>query len=607
MQLSEQLKHLPSQPGVYLMKGPEGQLLYIGKARSLAHRVRSYFQTGRPLHGPKIEKMVELVTQIETILTDTEVEALVLEEQLIRQHQPRYNTLLKNSKGFPYIRITWQDAYPRVEMVRQRTAKDKSLYFGPYPSASAVNSLLYAVREIFPVEKCKDPRKEKQVCIYYQIKRCLGHCQKKVSSEDYKDMLQDIRLFLEGKSPILREKLEARMRQHAGQMQYEQAAQLRDTLGALQRFIVPAGKQKIVGNPEWNLDLIHIARNALLCHVVVFQVREGLLQTPLPHTFAIRQQDETAEILTRFLYQFYSRDIEVPPEILLPQEIEESEILALWLKEKRGTKVSLGYPQRGDKKALLEMVGKNVEQGLKKAEQDSHYDLAVEGLEELRQLLQLEQAPALIEGFDISHFQGQETVASLVVLENGMSARSLYRRYKIRSAEGVPNDFVSMEEVVTRRYRKLAQAGLAFPDLILIDGGKGQVSAAMRAFDKAGLTPPALVGLAKREELLIFPDRSEPVRLPRHSPALKLLMQLRDEAHRFALTYHRSLRSKRTLTSELDGIEGIGPHRRRHLLQVFGSVDKIKAAEIQELMLTGGLPRKVAQTVYYHFRKTHSP
>jgi excinuclease ABC subunit C len=603
MQISEQLKFLPTQPGVYLMHNPEGQIIYIGKARSLAHRVRSYFQAGRPLHGPKIEKMVEQVSRIETILTDTEVEALVLEEQLIRKHQPRYNTLLKNSKGFPYIRITWHDTYPRVEMVRQRLAKDKSLYFGPYPSASAVNSLLYAVKEIFPVEKCKDPRKEKQVCIYYQIKRCLGHCQKKVSSDEYKEMLQDIRLFLEGKSQVLREKLQEKMRKHASLMQYEQAAQLRDTLGALQRFIVPAGKQKIVGKPEWNLDLIHLARNSLLCHVVVFQVREGVLQSPLPHTFAIRQEDEAPEILNRFLYQFYSRDIEIPPEILLPSAIDEAEILEQWLRTHREAKVKLAWPQRGEKKALLEMVGKNVEAGLKKAEQNSHYDLALEGLEELRQLMNLKQVPSIIEGFDISHFQGQETVASLVALENGMAARSLYRRYKINSAEGIPNDFVSMEEVVSRRYRKLAQAGLAFPDLILIDGGKGQVSAAMRAFDKAGLSPPALVGLAKREELLIFPDRSEPVRLPRHSAALKLLQQLRDEAHRFALTYHRSLRKKRTLSSELDGIAGIGAHRRSQLLQVFGSIDKIKAADIQELMLKAGLPRKVAQTVYQYFRR----
>ncbi|PIQ26484.1 excinuclease ABC subunit C [bacterium (Candidatus Blackallbacteria) CG17_big_fil_post_rev_8_21_14_2_50_48_46] len=603
MDLQEQLKLIPSQPGVYLMHDHAGQIIYIGKARSLTHRVRSYFQTGRPLHGPKIEKMVEQVTRIETIITDTEVEALVLEEQLIRKYQPKYNTLLKNSKGFPYIRINWQDAYPRVEMVRQRQHKDKSLYFGPYPSASAINGLLAAIREIFPVEKCKDPRKEKQVCIYFQIKRCLGHCQKKVSSEAYKDMLQDIRLFLEGKSQVLREKLEARMRSHAAQMQYEQAAQMRDILAALQRYIVPTQNQKIVGKPEWNLDLIHMARNPLMCHLAVFPVREGILQTPLPHTFSIRQEDEPSEILTRFLYQFYSRDIDIPPEILLPQELEEPSLMENWLRERRQGKVGLHCPQRGEKKALLEMVEKNALAGLKKAESDAHYDLALEGLEELRQLLELKHPPHLIEGFDISHFQGQETVASLVALENGMQAKALYRRYKIRSAEGIPNDFVSMEEVVSRRYRKLAQENQALPDLILIDGGKGQVSAAMRAFDKAGLKPPALVGLAKKEELLIFPDRHEPVRLPRHSPALKLLQQLRDEAHRFALTYHRSLRKKRTLHSELDRVPGIGAHRPVHLLQVFGSLDKIKKAELQELMLKGGLPRKVAQTVYQYFRK----
>lgn len=603
MELQEQLRHISSQPGVYLMKDASGQVLYVGKARSLSHRVRSYFQSGRPPHSPKIEKMITRVHQIETILTDTEVEALVLEEQLIRKYQPRYNTLLKNSKGFPYIRISWQETYPRVEMVRQRSHKDKSLYFGPYPSTSAVNGLIQAIREIFPIEKCKDPQKEKQVCIYYQIKRCLGHCQKKVSSEAYKDMLQDIKLFLEGKSQILRQKLEGKMRTYAAHLQYEQAAQIRDTLTALQRYIVPPHAQKIVGNPDWNLDLIHLARNALMCHLTVFPVRKGVLQNPLPHTFTLHPQDETGEILTRFIYQFYSQDIDIPAEILLPQLPEEIEILENWLRERRASRrVRLHLPQRGEKKALLEMVEKNAQAGLKKAEQEAHYDLALEGLEELRQLLELKQPPDLIEGFDISHFQGQETVASLVALEQGMPARSRYRRYKIRSTEGIPNDFVSMEEVVSRRYRKLAQEGLPFPDLILIDGGKGQVSAALRAFAKAGLEPPALIGLAKKEELLILPDRSEPIRLPRHSSGLKLLQQLRDEAHRFALSYHRKLRKKRTLKSELDEITGIGAQRRQFLLQVFGSVDKIKQAEIHELMLRGGLPRKVAQTVYQYFR-----
>ena len=620
--VDQQLKNLPAQPGVYLMRGENDTILYIGKARNLTKRVNSYFN-GRPLHGPKIEAMVPLVLRVETIITDTEVEALVLEEQLIRKHQPRYNTLLKNSKGFPYIRISWQDPYPRIEFARHRAQSDKAIYYGPYPSASAVRGLLNAIREMFPVEKCKDPRKEKQVCIYYQIKRCLGHCQKKVESDEYKDMLQDIRLFLEGKSDLLKHKLQDKMKSYAVQMQYEQAAQIRDTLQALQRYIIPTQKQKIVGKPEWNLDVIQLSRNALMCHLVIFQVRQGELQTPLPQTFTVQLRDQNAEILTRALYQFYSRYGEIPAEILLPfelnenieseacegridqQEHEENEdqiLLNEWLSQQRGSKVSLKYPQKGDKKALLELAAKNAESGLSQAEKAQHYEISIEGLEELQGLLELPKMPERIEGFDISHFQGQETVASMVVFEGGTPCKSDYRRFKILSAEGLPNDFLSMEEVITRRYKR-SKEGAPLPDLILIDGGKGQVSAALKAFDRLNLRPPALIGLAKKEELIVIPDRKELVRLPRHSPALRLLQQVRDESHRFALAYQRQRRSKRTLDSELNAISGIGPHRRGELLRQFGSIDKIRSAALSDLMLTGGLPRKVAQEVYDYFNK----
>lgn len=601
-EISRQLELLPRQPGVYLMKNAEGQILYVGKARSLAQRVRSYFQD-RPLHGPKIELMVPLVRKIDTIITDSEIEALVLEEQLIRKYQPRYNTMLKNSKGFPYLRIDWQEDYPRLEFARQRRKKDKARYFGPYPNASAVYSLLHAIREMFPIEKCKDPAKEKQVCIYYQIKRCMGHCQKKASSDEYKEMLQDIALFLEGQSDLLRERLTQKMRLCAEKMQYEQAAQLRDTLSALQRHILPAHKQKIVGKPEWELDLVHLARNALMCHIMVFPVRQGLLQAPLAQTFTVHLQDHNAEILTRFIYQFYSRTGDIPAEILLPEALEEQEVLEAWLSDQRGKKVGLKQPQRGDKKALLEMIAKNAASGLKQAESHQKYNLSLEGLQELQSLLELPTLPERIEGFDISHFQGQETVASMVVFTGGRPCKSDYRRFKIQSAEGLPNDFLSMDEVVTRRYRRVRESGQAMPDLILIDGGKGQVSAALKAFAKLKIPVPPLIGLAKREEEIVIPGRKDLVKLPRHSPALRLLQQVRDESHRFALTYQRQRRQKRTLDSELDKIPGIGPRRRKELLRRLGSLDKIRAAEISELMLNGGLPRQVAENVYRFFHR----
>lgn len=598
--LLHQIDLLPQQPGVYLMKSAQGEILYVGKACSLLQRVRSYFQD-RPLHGPKIEKMVPLVRLIDTIITDSELEALVLEEQLIRKYQPRYNTLLKNSRGFPYIRINLSDPYPRLEFARSRRKKDKARYFGPYPSSFAVNSLLQAIREMFPIEKCKDPSKEKQVCIYYQIKRCMGHCQKKVSPEEYKEMLQDIVLFLEGQSTLLRDRLKARMLLYSEKLQYEQAGQLRDTLAALQRYIMPANKQKIVGKPEWNLDLIQIARNGLLCHVLVFPIRQGLLQAPLAETFRVQMHDEEEEILTRFVYQFYSRHGDIPTEILLPQISEENALLEAWLSKQSGKKIHLKHPQRGDKKALLEMVGKNAENGLKQAVGNQKYNISLEGLQELQSLLELPELPERIEGFDISHFQGQDTVASMVSFMGGSPNKSDYRRFKIRSAEGLPNDFLSMEEVVTRRYRKIQESGQSMPDLILIDGGKGQVSAALKAFGKLKIHAPALIGLAKREEEIVIPGRKDLVRLPRHSSALRLLQQVRDESHRFALSFQRQRRKKRTLDSELDNISGIGPGRRKDLLRRLGSLDKIRTAELTELMLTGGLPRQVAENVYRYF------
>lgn len=602
LSLSEQLELLPLQPGVYLMRGAQDQVLYVGKARKLARRVRSYF-SGQPLHGPKIEKMVPLVKRIETIITDTEVEALVLEEQLIRKYQPRYNTLLKNSKGFPYLRLDWSKPYPRLEYAHRRRAKDKAMYYGPYPSSRAVYSLLNAVREMFPVEKCKDPAKEKKVCIYYQIKRCMGHCQKKVTSEEYKDMLSDIRLFLDGKSDVLKERLKAKMLLHSEKQQYEQALQLRDTLKALQQYILPAHQQKIVGKPEWNLDVIYLSRNALMCHMIVFPVRKGLLQTPLPQTFSIKRHDENPEILERFLYDFYGNYGDVPAEILLPFDLdaEQQETLTQWLSDLRGSKVKVRHPQRGDKRKLLEMAAKNAENGLKQAEKANRYEAALEGLHELKQLLELEQLPERIEGFDISHFQGQDTVASMVVFESGVPLKSDYRRFKIQSAEGKPDDFLSMQEVVTRRYQRLQQEGKAWPDLILIDGGKGQVSSAMKAFRKMGIQPPALIGLAKKEELIVLPDRKDLIRLPRHSPGLRLLQQVRDESHRFAVTFQRQRRKKRTLDSTLNQIPGIGPRRRQQLLQRLGSVEKIRQASVTELMLTGGLSQALAQTVYQYF------
>lgn len=598
--LTEHLAHLPTQPGVYLMRDQAGQLLYIGKALVLANRVRSYFQN-RVLHGPKITKMVAFVHTIETIVTNTEIEALLLEERLIRQHQPRYNTLLKTGQGFPYIKLTWQEDYPRIQVVRKRASNDKSLYFGPYPSSHAVHQLVNAIREIFPVEKCPDPRKEKRLCLYYDMKKCLGHCQQKVTASDYKDMLQGVRLFLEGKSTTLQILLEERMQVCAQQMRYEEAAQYRDALRSLHKFIQPGVRQHITGPPDLNVDAIHLATNAFLCHVELFPVRDGYLQPPYLYDFPITEWTDPTELLTRFLYSYYTEIPQIPPTILIPFELPESDILVHWLSTVRGQKVQLKQPLRGYKKDLLDLVEKNTHLGLLKSESNNRHRIAHESLNELQELLHLESRPLRIEAFDISHFQGQETVASMVVFSQGYPDKKAYRRFKIRSTlEGVPNDFLSMEEVVARRYAKITPG--QEPDLILIDGGRGQVNSALMALKQIGYQPKALIGLAKKEELIILPDQSEPIALPRHRAALRLLQQVRDESHRFAITYHRLLRGKRALHSELDDIQGIGTKRKAKLLQQFGSIATIKTAGIQELMMTGQLPRQLAELVYHHFR-----
>lgn len=604
MDVRQTLNTLPGQPGVYLMYNEANRVIYVGKAKVLKNRVRSYFQKNQALNSPKVARMVPHIERIETIVTDNEVEALVLEANLIRKYQPRYNTALKNSKGFPYIKISWHHDYPKIQLARSYGKKDKSLFYGPYPSVGAVRSLLEAITQIFPIEKCKDPAKEKRTCIYYDMKRCMGHCVKKVSSEEYKAMLQGVKLFLDGKSDELKDRLKEQMHRYSDKLQFEAAGQVRDTIFALERAIQPARNQKMVSKPHDYFDTIHIARKGNICHLQLFQIREGYLQTPLQDTFLIEPEDQLTDVLAQFLYDYYSHHADrIPKEILLPFDLPDQDIFKAWLESQRKSKVKLKIPLKGMKKRLLDLVQKNVTEGLKKAEVESKWKLIEEGLSELKEVLELEDMPYRIEGFDISHFQGQDTVASMVVFINGKPAKSEYRRFKIHWAEGLPNDFISMQEVISRRYQRLKKESLPEPDLILIDGGKGQVSSAIKACFNIGYHPKGLIGLAKREEQIILPDRSEALCLPRHSSGLKLLQQVRDESHRFALTYHRTLRKKRTIGSELDQIPGIGPKRRQMLLRSFGSLDKIKEANVEALRKIGRVPVEVAYKIYNHFHE----
>ena len=593
--IEEKLALLPHNPGVYIMKDGKGKIIYVGKAISLKNRVTQYFRQNSS-HSAKVRAMVARIEDFETILTGTEVEALILECNLIKKHRPKYNISLKDDKTYPYLKVTLQDTYPRVYITR-RVQRDGGKYFGPYTNATALHETLKLLKRLFPIRSCKT-MESKRPCLEYHIKRCLAPCADKISREEYMVMIGDIVMFLEGRTEHVEKSLEQRMLQAADKLEFEQAGRLRDQLLAVQKI---SEKQRIVTGVG-DQDAIGMARSGIGVCVQIFYVRSGKM-VGRDHFLLDGSDDETDEALLRaFLKQYYNQATFIPREILLPMEILEQELLEEWLEKQKNAKVILAVPKRGTKRDIVEMAIGNA----KKALEDESARIkqteaqTIGAVLDLGKYLGLSRPPYRMECFDISHIQGSETVASMVVFEGGVPKKSDYRRFKIRSAEGKPDDFKSMREVTERRYGK---ADAEMPDLIIIDGGKGQLSSACEIIRGAGHITVPVVGLAKRFEEVYREGESDPVILPRSSQALYLIQRIRDEAHRFAITYHRKLRNKRNLVSILDNVEGIGPKRRKILLDHFGNIEKIKQASVAEMADLDGMNTPSAEAVYNYFQQ----
>jgi excinuclease ABC subunit C len=593
--ISRALAVLPDRPGVYLMRDDKGKIIYVGKAVVLKNRVRSYFRN-LAAHTPKVKAMVAKIDDIETIVTDNELEALILECNLIKEHRPRYNISLKDDKSYPYLKVTVQEQYPRIYVTR-RVIRDGAKYYGPYADAGALHATVKLVRELFPLRNCRKMNPDRP-CLQYHIKRCLAPCAGYISSEDYGKMINAVLMLVEGRTNEVVKDLKQRMKEAAEDYNFEEAARLRDQLHAVDRL----NEQQKAVTSGGDQDAIALASDDTGTCLQIFFVRSGKLVGRDSYFLSAENKETKEEIITAFLKQYYLDATFVPREILLPvlPEKEELDLLTEWLTEKAKRKVELLKPQKGLKYELLKMVAENAEKNLAERLRKGQISLKSEeqAAEDLRLALSLPQTLDRIDCFDISHTQGSETVASMVVFRDGKPSKQDYRRYKIRSTEGKPDDFKSMQEVVYRRYRDIKD----LPSLVIIDGGKGQLSSALEVIRGLGLHELPVIGLAKREEEIFVEGAHESILLSKDSDALKLIQRIRDEAHRFAITYHRKLRGKRNLVSILDHIEGIGPKRRQALWKHFGSLEAIKAAALEDLAGVEGMNKAIAQKIYDFFR-----
>ena len=599
MNLQKKLKHLPAKPGVYLMKDEQEQIIYVGKARALSSRVRSYFHSKKH-QSVKVQALVEKIIDFEYIVTDTEVEALILECNLIKKHRPKYNISLKDDKQYPYLKITVKDQFPRV-IVTRNVVKDRSKYFGPYTQVGALRETLRLLQKLFPVRSCKQSEVDKRTrpCLNAHIKRCLAPCNGQISTQQYGEVIEEVIMFLEGKQDSLLKRMAERMEKAAEQLEFEKAAELRDQIQAVEKVVA---KQKIVSAGQEDQDIIAFARGYNEACVQVFFVRQGKLLGRDHFFLRVNEHMDRSSIMTAFVKQYYSRAEQLPREILLQEPITEEELIIKWLTDKRGSKVYFKVPQRGEKLKLVEMVARNALMLLQEEELSRRKKemAGKQALLELQEQLSVEKLPGRIECYDISNIQGTNSVGSMVVFINGESRTDLYRKFKIKTVVG-PDDFASMAEVLSRRFKRaVSEDGKGFenlPDLVIIDGGKGQLSAARQVMHQLHVAHIPTFGLAKEEELLFQEGRDDAIRLPRDSEALYLLQRIRDEAHRFAVTYHRNLRSKQSIKSLLDEVPGIGPKRKQALLKHFGSVKKIVEASVEELSGVDGMNLKAAQQV----------
>ena len=612
-EFADRLRATPTKPGVYLMRGESGEILYVGKAASLRHRLRSYF-AGRSGLPPKIRNMMAEMADFDFILTESESEALILECNLIKRHKPPYNARLKDDKSYPFIKIDLSEDFPLVYITR-RVTRDGSRYFGPFASAGSVRRTLALLKKLFPYRSCtktitgSDPRP----CLDFYIHRCVGPCIGAVNKDQYRETIDQVVLFLEGKTSKVVNAISMRMRRAAEELEFELAAVLRDQLAAIEK--VNEG-QKVLKLRSENLDILAVAPGLSEAWVEVFFVRQGKLIGRDHFIMAGTEDDEPGRILSAFVKQFYDANPYVPPRLLTEHPLEDAEAIREWLEEKRRGRVGIQVPQRGEKRRLVQMVAENAAEGLEQLKVRRGEGGDVErAMAELQEALSLPRLPQRIECYDISNIQGADAVGSMVVFEDGKPKSSSYRKFKVKTVDGV-DDYSMMREVLTRRFKRLgnskgngatggdgtdgseraADRGWeTVPDLVLIDGGKGHLSAALQVFLELGAEYIPLASLAKEREELFVPQMREPIMLPRNSQGLFLVQRLRDEAHRFAITFHRQRRSRRTIWSAIDEVQGIGPKRRRMLLRRFGSVKGVREASMEEIAAVPGMTMKLAQ------------
>ncbi len=604
--IEEELKKLPDSPGVYQMKNAFGEIIYVGKAKNLKKRVRQYFQSKN--HIPKILAMIKNISEFEYIIVDNEVEALILEANYIKKYRPKYNTLLRDDKQYPFIKISFQEKYPRIYKVRE-VKKDGAKYFGPYPSAYAVNEIIDIIGNLYKLRKCSlkldGTKKCQRPCMYYHINRCTAPCMGNVDIKEYREEVNKAIDFLTGGEEIIK-LLNEKMIKASENMDYEEAAKYRDQIKALN---VISEKQKVVSASIIDQDIIGSAIGIEEACIHIFFIRNGKIIGNEHYLLTNIENETREEIISSFLTQFYTGTVYVPKEIYIETEIEDMEVLEKLLSEKRGNKVSIKVPVKGEKSMLIKMTKKNALETLEKGSQriKKNIDESMKAVEELKELLSLGEAPKRIEAYDISNIQGVESVGSMVVFENGIPSKSNYRRFRIKTVQG-PNDYKSMEEVLERRInRGLGDDKQGFnkmPDLILIDGGKGQTNIAEEVIDNFGLNIP-VCGMIKDDKHttrgLIFKNKE--IELSKTNIVYQLIYRIQEEAHRFAIDYHRNLRDKTLFKSELDNIENIGEKRKINLLKRFGSVENIKTKNVNELLEVLGMNIRAAESVYNYFKK----
>ncbi len=597
--LEARLKEIPPEPGVYLMKDHMDHILYVGKSKKLRSRVRSYFRFTSDL-SPRIQRMVVQVCEIEFIVTDTEAEALALEDNLIKSHQPPYNVLLKDDKKYPYLCITWSQEYPQLYITRNRRLnRNQDKYYGPYTDVRLLRYTFGLVKRIFPLRQRWKPLYKDRTCLNYDIGRCPGVCQRLISPEDYRTTMQQVAMVFQGQTESLITDLKQRMATAAEKEDFEAAARYRDQIRGLEQL---GESQKVsLPNSTASHDALALARNETRACIQLFQVRAGKLVGRLGF-IAENHGDDPALILQQVLQEHYQNcdSVEIPPEILTQFELPEAELLEGWLTQKKGRRVGLIAPQRQMKAELIELVERNAELELERTQRRADRD--AEALQRLADVLDLPAPPHRMEGYDISHVQGSDAVASQVVFLNGLPAKQCYRRYKIKDPNvqaGRSDDFASHAEVARRRFSKMGPEDQ--PDLILIDGGKGQLSTVCKVMADLGLEHLPIIGLAKREEEIFLPGDPVSIKLEANDPARLLLQRLRDEAHRFALSFHRQQRHVRQHASVLDDIPGLGRHRQKLLMEEFRSISRIQMASPEQLAQIPGIGPKLAQQIYLYF------